>query len=102
MSSFYHGFYGKSFTRVCVKFRKKLLRLFLLLAIGNAANYRPQQPPFVLTASTHRKGTFRDAAVTSRGQPILDFLTLFEANLLLLSKAGWFPGGSLEAHQPRL
>lgn len=96
------GFMGRALPGYVLNLEKKLLRLFLLLAIGNAANYRPQQPPFVLTASTHRKGTFRDAAVTSCGQPILDFLTLFEANLLLLSKAGWFPGGSLEAHQPRL
>lgn len=47
-SSFYYAFYEKSFARVCSKFRKNLLGIFLLFAIGNAASYRPQQPPFVL------------------------------------------------------
>lgn len=33
--------------------------------------------------------TFRDAAAIDCGQPNLDLVVLFEANLLLPSKGGW-------------
>lgn len=98
MSSFYHGFYGKSFAMVCGKLKKHNSLGFSFFCHRKCCKLQTLTATFCTSASTHWKGTFRDAAATSCGQPILDFVTLFEANILLLSKAGWFPG---ESHQPR-